>query len=176
MIWRSQFGFRRGCSTTDAIYAARRQIELACARRNGQISLLALDWRKAFDSVNVDSLLDALRRFGLRAKFRQVVAGLMLKRSFYVEEYGCKSEAGVMKSGMTQGCTLSPLLFTMVMTVLMADAVEILPSRARAAYETGDLSDLVYADDTLLLGVSTEHIESFPAWRQRGKGMGLNSI
>ena len=43
----------------DAIFAARRHIELACAQRNGQVMLLALDWKKAFDSVNVDALLNA---------------------------------------------------------------------------------------------------------------------
>jgi len=173
-IWHSQFGFRRDCSTTDAIYAARRQIELACARRHGCISLLALDWKKAFDSVNVDSLMDALRRFGLPSAFCQVVSGLMLDRSFYVEESGCRSEASPMKSGITQGCTLSPLLFTIVMTVLMADAVKMLPPSARSAYDSGDLSDLVYADDTLLLGVSTEHIESFlQAVEVAGKRYGL---
>ena len=42
-LWRSQFGFRRGRSTQDAIYVARRHIELACAQRTGRVSLLALD-------------------------------------------------------------------------------------------------------------------------------------
>ena len=52
-LWESQFGFQKHRSTEDAIYLARRHMELACARRSGQTSLLALDWAKAFDSVHV---------------------------------------------------------------------------------------------------------------------------
>jgi len=47
-LWGSQFGFRSGYSTEDAIFIARRRIEIAKAQRNGRITLLALDWRKAF--------------------------------------------------------------------------------------------------------------------------------
>ena len=68
-LWASQFGFRENCSTEDAIFVARRRIELARAQRNGKVSMLALDWRKAFDSLRVESLIDALRRFGLPEVF-----------------------------------------------------------------------------------------------------------
>ena len=36
-LWKSQFGFRKGRCTEDAIYVALRKVEQACARRNGQI-------------------------------------------------------------------------------------------------------------------------------------------
>ena len=38
-----------------------------------------------------------------------------------------------------------------------------LPRQAREAYDRGDLADLVYADDTLLIGASTKHLETFLA-------------
>ena len=47
------------------MFAARRHIELALARRGGQVSLLALDWKKAFDSVSLSGVADALRRLGV---------------------------------------------------------------------------------------------------------------
>ena len=68
-LWKTQFGFRPRYGTEDAIYIARRHVENACAARFGQIKLLALDWKKAFDSVHVDSLLDALRRFWFATRF-----------------------------------------------------------------------------------------------------------
>ena len=64
-LWYSQYGFRKRRSAEDALYAARRHIELAWARRHGRVSLLALDWKKAFDSLTLSGLLDALRRLGL---------------------------------------------------------------------------------------------------------------
>ena len=64
-LWESQFGFRKQRSTEDAIYLARRHIELVCARRFGRVSLLALDWARAFDSVHVGRLMQCLQRFGI---------------------------------------------------------------------------------------------------------------
>ena len=64
-LTRTQFGFRRGCGTNDAVFFVRRRIDLALAQRCGQAGLVALDWKKAFDSINVESMLVALGRFGL---------------------------------------------------------------------------------------------------------------
>lgn len=64
-LWKSQLGFREGHCTEDAIFVALRRVEQACAQRNGQIRLVALDWKQACDSIDLDSLCDALRRFGI---------------------------------------------------------------------------------------------------------------
>jgi len=160
-LWRTQYGFRKQRGTVDAIHIARRRIELACAQRRGSVSLLALDWRKAFDCINVQSLLDALRRFGLPEGLVSIVSSIMDGRRFYVRDFGAESKQKLQLSGISQGCTLSPLLFIIVMTVLMHDAVELLSPAARAAYEQGDLADLAYADDTLLLGMSSAHLAEY---------------
>ena len=124
--------------------------------------------------MNVESLLDGLRRFGLPAGFIDMVAGIMMDRQFYVEEWGSKSALRRLRSGITQGCALSPLLFIMAMTVLMKDALELLPQQAREAYAKGDLSDIAYADDTLLLAVSSAHLEQYlRAVEAAGKRFGL---
>ena len=44
-------------------------------------ALSPISWAKAFDSVNIDSVLDALRRPGILAGFLQVVASLMREGS-----------------------------------------------------------------------------------------------
>jgi hypothetical protein len=160
-LWRSQFGFRTGHGTEDAIFVARRRVEQARAQRNGKISLLALDWKKAFDSINVVSLIDALRRFGLPQDIVDMVKASLEARRFYVSECGSSSALCPQLSGISQGCTLSPLLFIIVMTVLLHDAVAHLGPQARAAYDSNLLADLVYADDTLLIGVSDEHVTEF---------------
>ena len=160
-LWQSQFGFRKGRCTEDAIYVALRKVEQACARRNGQTRLLALDWKKAFDSINLASLLDALRRFGLPEHCLNMIAGMMRHRRFYVEDQGVKSATKSQQSGISQGCTLSPLLFIMTMTVLMHDAVTSLGESSTAAYRRGDLADIVYADDTLLLASCDHYLQEF---------------
>ena len=47
------------------------------------------------------------------------------------------------------------------MTVLMHDAVSNLDAPSAAAYEKGDLADIVYAHDTLLLATSDGHLQEF---------------
>ena len=158
-IWTSQFGFRKGRSTLDAIFVARRRIEAACAQRFGHISLLALDWRKAFDSINVDALSKALSRFGLPQQLVDTIEVLLKARTFFVQDHGSTSTQREQSSGVSQGCTLSPLLFVIVMTMVMRDATKLLKEPAKRAYERGDLADIVYADDTLLLGVSKENLQ-----------------
>lgn len=46
---------------------------LALAQRSGQVAMLALDWAKAFDSINVDSLISALSLFGIPAKMLRIL-------------------------------------------------------------------------------------------------------
>ena len=140
---------------------ARRRIELACAQRYGKVSLIALDWAKAFDSIHIESLRDAMRRMGIPAEYCDVVLSLMRERKFYVDELGSKSGQRAQRSGITQGCTLSPLLFIVLMPALMFDAFDSLSHDARAAYEKGDLADITFADDTLLLGASPRFLSEF---------------
>ena len=64
-LWNRQFGFRSGRSTEDALFIARRRVEQALAAKRGSAFLLALDWRKAFDSIAPDRLIWALERFGV---------------------------------------------------------------------------------------------------------------
>ena len=45
----------------------------------------------------------------------------------------------------------------------MHDAVDMLTPAAREAYTNGDLADLAFADDTLLVGVSRDHLAEYLA-------------
>ena len=123
--------------------------------------MLALDWKKAFDSLNLSSLLDALRRLGLPWAFVSVIECMMGGRTFVVNDSSSVSNRREQRSGISQGCTLSPLLFICVMTVMMHDAVAILDGPALEAYRKGELADLTFADDTLLLSTSSAHLQKF---------------
>jgi hypothetical protein len=131
----SQFGFTRKRSTEDALYCARRAIEKAWAHRGGAVHLLALDWRMAFDSINSESLISALKRFGLPSHILKIVCAVYTDRCFNVNECGVLSELRTQDSGICQGCPLSPFLFVIVMSVLMSDAKRHMCSDARSALE-----------------------------------------
>jgi hypothetical protein len=82
-------------------------------------------------------------------------------RKFKVAECGGESELRRQEFGISQGCPLSPFLFGIVMTVLMTDAVAMLSPEAKIAYLAGDLSDVVYADDTLLMSSHGPFLQEF---------------
>ena len=79
----------------------------------------------------------------------KVISGLMGDRHFFVEDCGNRSTLRKQRSGISQGCTLSPLLFITVMSAVMHDAVGLLSADARAAY------------DTLLIGASSKFLHEF---------------
>ena len=173
-VWSSQFGFRKGRGTADALHCTRRALERALSDRGGRLHLLALDWQKAFDSINTDVLLNALRRFGLPGYVCEVIQSIYTDRSFKVRECGETSEEHRQGSGICQGCPLSPFLFIMVMTILMADAVQLLPQSCIEARDARTLFDLLYADDTLLLGCDAACVETFAqAVEQAGASYGM---
>ena len=81
-LWHTQFGFRRGRGTGDALFVARRVIENAWAKRDGKVILLALDWAKAFDSIAPAALNHALLRFGCPQHFVEMISAIYSDRRF----------------------------------------------------------------------------------------------
>ena len=140
----SQYGFRRGRDTVDAIFAVRRHIDLALAPRSGAKALLALDWKKAFDSINIQGLLTALERFGVPSKMVRLVRNLYSDRMFAVRDGSNQSAWRQQCSGISQGCPLSPFLFTMTMSIIIQDAIEMVPEAISKMIEDGSLSVVLY--------------------------------
>ena len=170
-IWSSQFGFRPGSSTEDALHSVRRAVERAWGEKGGQLHLLALDWRKAFDSIDPAAMFNALRRFGLPARFLRVVEAIYTNREFFVNDSGQTSQKRRQCSGICQGCPLSPFLFIIGMTVIMHDAVVASLAQGPAlAYADKRLFDVLYADDTLLLGSSAPDGEAFAGEVEKIRG------
>eukprot|EP00973_Karenia_brevis_P035106 4843869-Karenia_brevis.AAC.1 len=52
ILWETQFGFRPGMGTQGAIFIARRLIERCFNFEHHHITFLALDWARAFDSID----------------------------------------------------------------------------------------------------------------------------
>ena len=49
----------------------------------------------------------------------------------------------------------------MVMTVITHDSATSLGGQSRNAYHVNELFDILYADDTLLLGLDVDHVSEF---------------
>ena len=93
----------------------------------------------------------------------EIVRAIYTNRRFHVSECGVVSELRNQDSGICQGCPLSPFLFVIVMSVLTSDAKRRMSTTARTALEADRLYEILYADDTLLIGVQPELVQEFTA-------------
>ena len=90
-----------------------------------------------------------------------MIQAIYVNRKFVVSDGGNISEEHT-QYGICQGCPLSPFLFVMVMSVLLHDAKIKVQSIEGIEFSTDMLiNDLVYADDTLLIDVDANVLETF---------------
>ena len=80
-----------------------------------------LDWEKAFDKIDHAALFEALERMGTDDKLIRLIKNMYKEAEFYVEIDNIKSNIYKQKTGIRQGCPLSPYLFILVMTVMFHD-------------------------------------------------------
>ena len=107
--------------------------------------------------------MSALERFGLNPDKLAAAANTYDESVFTVRVGGHLSPMRQQCGGISQGCPLSPFLFGILMTVLMADAQESLNKAAKQQLQAGGLEDALYANDTLILGVTGQHVEEYMA-------------
>ena len=135
--------------------------------------MLALDWAKTFDSLDPAALQAALLRFGCPEPFVDMVRAIYTSRSFVVSDGGVLSSHHTQHNGIAQGCPLSPFLFIIVMTLLLKDAQQLMRTSGSSVHLS--LTELVYADDTLLLSCSDEFLQEYMlAIHQAGQEYGLS--
>ena len=154
-----QFGYRKGKSTAEPIFIARRTQELA--ERSGKtLYMLALDYSKAFDSIPHPKLIECLKRKGASPKNVSLVAALYKHPKFRIKIPEGLSEEFPQDIGIRQGCPLSPYLYIIATSCLMEDLLKDLerhpvPPPLGATYPI-----LLFADDTLLLTEQADQLET----------------
>ena len=120
-IRKTQYGFRKGRSTVNALFILRRLLEWVQNHKDGRFYMLFLDWEKAFDRIDHRALIIALRRMGLPQICIDNIKAIYRNPSFVVcTDIGTSSERS-QRSGRRQGCPLSPYLFIITLHVIFYD-------------------------------------------------------
>ena len=155
LITSTQFGFRKSKSCAHALHIVRRIIDYAEMCSENVITIF-LDWEKAFDKVDHKRLVEALRRLKIPEHYLDIIQNLYENPCFQAKYDNDKSEFKKQEAGIRQGCTLSPYLFILLMTVLMHDVKTQAKPKIKNTKIPGLKENAVlFADDTTLVATST---------------------
>ena len=119
----NQYGFRAKRSTTQPLFVARRLNDIAEASGD-PLFLVFLDWAKAFDTIDQDELINAVKRFNIPEETLTELKSLYHTVHFKIKDSEGLSTEREQHTGIWQGCPLSPYLFTLLMTAMFADIHE----------------------------------------------------
>ena len=81
--------------------------------------ILSIDAEKAFDKIWHPSMIKTLQKVGIEWTYLNIVKAIYGKPTANIILIGEKLKAFPLRSGTRQGCSLSPLLFNIVLEVLI---------------------------------------------------------
>ncbi|VDP24764.1 unnamed protein product [Schistosoma margrebowiei] len=149
-----QAGFRKDRSCTDQIATLRIIVEQS-VEWNSSLYINFIDYDKALDSVDRTTLWKLLRHYGVPQKIVNII------RNSY-DGLHCKIVHGEqltrsleVKTGVRQGCLLSPFLFLLVIDWIMKTST----SEGKQGTSRMPLDDLDFADDLALLSQTQQQMQ-----------------
>ena len=166
----TQAGFTKGAKIEDNLFILQHCVE-ECYRQKKQLIVIAIDFRKAFDSVKRETLIEAMMKYKMHPQLIETVAKIYSGDSTTLDIGGNNEVTIEVTSGIRQGCTGSPTLFKLVTYMIMKELEE----RTRG-FETELLKIccLFFADDGLILAETIEQaIESIKILVEASRKCGL---
>ncbi|CAH8523239.1 unnamed protein product [Schistosoma haematobium] len=152
-----QAGFRKDRSCTDQIATLRIIVEQS-VEWNSSLYINFIDYEKAFDSVDRRTLWKLLRHYGVPEKIVNIIRNSYDGLQCKVVHGGQLTDAFQVRTGVRQGCLLSPFLFLLVVDWIMKTST----SEGKHGIQwtaQNQLDDLDFADDLALLSRTREQIQ-----------------
>ncbi len=167
-----QAGFMPNRSTTDQISAVRLLIEKTYEfRKDRHLYIGFIDLKAAFDTVCHTSLWSILHALGAPPKIVALFKLLYSNAQSCVRINGRDSDWFSISSGVRQGCVAAPDLFNCIIDHLMSKVCERVPGVSFGSYH---LTDLEYADDTILLSTSYSQLrDALGIYSEEAEKLGL---
>ncbi|GJT10444.1 putative RNA-directed DNA polymerase [Tanacetum coccineum] len=155
VIGPNQSVFIEGRQILDGCLIANEIIRIASIEKL-KLLLFKVDFKKDFDSVNWNFLLDTMRQMWFGSKWRNWIASCLSSASISVLVNGSPTKEFKLEKGLRQSDPLSPFLFLIVAEALQ---VSILEACNKGFYKglylvdnNTNISLLQYADDALFFG------------------------
>lgn len=153
----SQFGFRVGRGTVDAIFVMRQVMEKAKERKL-TLHINFVDFKAAFDTIWREALWKMLEVLveGVSEKLIKVVKSMYDNTEAAVIVEGKLTEWFTVSVGVRQGCILSPSLFNIFLEFVMEEVQSL---NRRITWDEDMSFDIRYADDTTLVSLVFAKLE-----------------
>ena len=144
-----QTGFRRNRSCADQIASLHIIVEQSL-EWNSPLYINFIDYEKAFDSVDRETMRKLLRHCGVPMKIISLTRCTFQDMTCRIAHAGQLSESFEVKTGVRQGCLLSPFLFLLVIEWIMKTTTTGRNNGIQWTLWT-QLDDLNFTDDLALL-------------------------
>ena len=144
-----QAGFRQDKSCTDHIATLRIIIEQSIEWQSS-LYITFVDFEKAFDSLDREVMWSLMGHYGIPQKFISIIKEMYQDSTCRVIHNGKLTDSFDIKTGVKQGCLLSPIIFLMAIDWVMKSSTGNTKTGLKWSFSKY-LEDLDYADDVSLL-------------------------
>ena len=158
ILRKNQNGFRRNRSMTSQILTICRILEGVRAKKKLQLTLLFVDFPKAFDSIHRGKMEQILLAYGLPKETVATITILYRNTKVKVRSPNRDTEYFDIVAGVLQGDTLAPYLFIICLDYVLRTSIdkirengfELTKKRSRR-YPAKTITDADYADDIAIM-------------------------
>ena len=168
-----QAGFRKERSCRDQIATLRIILEQSI-EWNSPLYICFVDYEKAFDSLDRNTLWNLLRNYGVPQKIVSLIKNSYSEMKCRVVHEGRLTESFEVKTGVRQGCLLSPFLFLLAIDWIMKVTTQ---GKRNGIQWTlwSQLDDLDFADDLALLSHKHQQMQDkVNVLQETSRKVGLN--
>ena len=134
---------------------------------NKELTIVFVDFKKAFDSINREVMFEILALYGIPDKLIKAIKALYTNTRSRVRTPDGDTEYFDIVAGVLQGDTLAPLLFLIVLDYVLRISMDknnvmglLLHPRKSTRHPAQYITDLDFADDLAIPANTVENAES----------------